>query len=89
MAKAHRLTKEIVQASPALKDVLEEARSGLLVLSYEGKTWVLQPVEDITHTFTPDELREFKAAYAEAADPKNHLSDDEMIRLLEQELENG
>lgn len=89
MAKAHRLTKEVVQASPALKNVLEEARSGLLVLSYEGQTWVLQPVEDITLTFTPDELREFKTAYAEAEDPKNHLTDEEMIRLLEHELEHG
>lgn len=89
MAKAHRLTREAVQASPALRDVLEDAESGRLVISYEGKTWVLLPVEDITHTFTPDELQEFKAAYAEAEDPENQLTDAEMMRLLEKELENG
>ncbi|HLO03992.1 MAG TPA: hypothetical protein VK191_12860, partial [Symbiobacteriaceae bacterium] len=89
MAKAHRLlTKEVVQGSPALKDVLEEARSGQLVISYEGETWVLQSVKDITHTFSLTELPEFKAAFAEAADHKNHLDDAEMMRLLEQELEN-
>lgn len=62
MAKAHGLTKEVVQASRAL--------------------------EDISHTFTPDELRVFKTAYTEAEDPRNHLTDDEMTRLLEQELKN-
>lgn len=70
-------------------DVLQQARTGQVVITYGGETWVLQSVEDITHSFTPAELLEFKTAFAEATDPQHQLDDDAMMRLLEQELENG
>lgn len=90
MAKPRVLGKEEVQANPLLADLLVRAKvSGESVITYEGATFVVQQVEDITHTFTPSELAEFAKAYAEVDDPKNRLTGDQMLRLIDRELENG
>ena len=75
MEKARQLRREEVQANPLLQDLLERAKAGgEAVISYEGLTLVLQPVEDITHTFSPEELEQFKRSYAAAENPENRFT---------------
>lgn len=75
MEKARELRQDEVKANPLLHDLLERARAGSEpVITYEGMTLVLQPVEDITHTFSPEELERFKRSYASAEDTGNRYT---------------
>lgn len=78
MEKARVLRQDEVKANPLLQDLLERAKAGgEQVITYEGLTLVLQPVEDITHTFDPVELERFRRAYAAAEDPSNRFTADQ------------
>lgn len=80
MEKARELRQEEVKANPLLRDLLERARAGgEQVITYEGLTLVLQPVEDITQTFEPEDLERFKRAYAAAEDSSNRFTADQAI----------
>lgn len=80
MEKARQLRREELQANPLLQDLLERAKAGgEAVISYEGLTLVLQPVEDITHTFSPDELERFKRSHAAAERPANRFTAEQAI----------
>lgn len=60
MEKPGELIDEEVEQSPVLQDVLERAKtSGQSLTSYHGAVFAIVAVEDITHTFTPEELRDF------------------------------
>lgn len=75
MAKARELLHEDLQANPLLRDLLESARvSGEQIVRYQGLTVLLQPVEDITHTFSQEELQDFIKAYDAAEDPAKRLT---------------
>lgn len=80
MEKARELRKDELKANPLLQDLLERAKvGGEQLITYEGLTLVLQPVEDITHTFSPEELEQFKRAYAAADDPSNRFTADQAL----------
>lgn len=80
MEKASELRPEELQANPLLQDLLERARAGgEPVLRYQGLTVVLQPVEDITHTFSHEDLARFAENYRAAENPSNRLSAAEAI----------
>ena len=75
MEKPRELIDEEVQQSPLLRDLFERARvRGQSLVNYHGVVFAITPVEDITYTFTPQEIKEFASAYAEADDPANHLT---------------
>lgn len=80
MEKARELRQEELQSNPLLRELLELARAGReQAISYQGVTVVLQPVEDITHTFSPEEREQFAAAYKAAEEPGNRLTAAEAI----------
>lgn len=75
MEKPRELVEEEVRQSPVLHELLEQARaSGQSLITYHGVVFSITPVEDISHTFTVEELREFAADYAAADNPSNHLT---------------
>lgn len=75
MEKARELRQEDLQANPLLQELFERARAGgEPAVSYQGLTVVLQPVEDITHTFNAEDLERFAHNYKAAEDPVNRLS---------------
>ena len=75
MEKPRELVDREVQNSPVLQDLLEHARAnGESLVSYQGVVFAITPVDDITHTFTPEELKEFAEDYAAADDPANQLT---------------
>lgn len=75
MEKARTLRQDEVRANPLLEELLERAKAGgEQVITYEGLTLLLQPVEDITQTFSPAELERFKRAFAAAEDPGNRFT---------------
>lgn len=51
------------------------------VLSFEGITVAVVPVEDITNSFSEEELRDFLLGWAEAEDPDEVLTREEAFRL--------
>lgn len=78
--KPRELRPEELQANPLLLDLLERARAGgELVVTYQGMTIVLQAVEDITHTFSPEELERFTSDYTAAEDPANRFTAEEAL----------
>lgn len=80
MEKARELRKEDVKANPLLQDLLERAKAGNEpVITYEGLTLILQPVEDITNTFTPEDLERFRRAYSAAEDVNNRFTADQAL----------
>jgi hypothetical protein len=80
MEKARELRQDEVKANPLLQDLLERAKAGgEQVITYEGVTLVLQPVEDITHTFSPEELERFRRAYAASEDPSNRFTAEQAL----------
>lgn len=75
MEKPHELMDNEVEQSPVLQALLERARAnGQSLVAYHGIVFAITPVEDITHTFTPEELKEFAADFAAADEPDNHLT---------------
>lgn len=73
--KPRELVDKEVEQSPVLQDLLDRARvSGQSLVSYHGIVFAITPVEDITHTFTPEELKEFALDFAAADEPDNHLT---------------
>lgn len=82
MEKPGELIDEEVEQSPVLQDVLERAKtSGQSLTSYHGVVFAIVAVEDITHTFTPEELRDFASDFAAADDPDIHLTVDQALSL--------
>lgn len=80
MEKVRKLRQDEVKANPLLQDLLEQAKAGgEQIITYEGLILVLQPVEDITHTFTPEELEQFRRAYAAADDTSNRFTADQAL----------
>lgn len=74
MGKPRQVQKEELQANPLLQDLLACARSGgEPSITFEGQTWVLQPLIDITHTLSSRERREFAEDHA-AADTEEGLT---------------
>lgn len=87
MEKPRELMEEEVQQSPVLQDLLERARAcGQSLITYHGLVFAITPVEDITHTFTPEELKEFELDFAAADDPANHLTVEEAIERNRQRV---
>ncbi|HWI62902.1 MAG TPA: hypothetical protein VNT75_13735 [Symbiobacteriaceae bacterium] len=85
--KPRELMDREVQDSPVLLDLLERAReSGQTLVTYQGTIFAITPVEDITHTFTPEELEEFAAHYAAAEDPENHLTVEQALARYRQRV---
>jgi hypothetical protein len=91
MEKARELRQDEVKANPLLQDLLERAKAGgEQVITYEGLTLILQPIEDITHTFSPEELERFKQAYAAAEDPSNRFTAAEaLVRFRARSKQDG
>lgn len=82
MQRARTVKQEEVQQSPLLQEILQRAKGGTpSVLSFEGITVAVVPVEDITHTFSEEELRDFLLGWAEAEDPDELLTKEEALRL--------
>jgi hypothetical protein len=75
------------EANPVLADLINQAKvDGHLVLRYEGATYALMPVEDLTHTFTDEELKEFALAWAEAEEPTKQLTSEQALQRSLAEL---
>lgn len=75
MERTRELRQEDLKANPLLQDLLELARAGgEPMVRYQGVTVVLHPIEDITHTFTPEELERFAENYKSTEDPSNRLT---------------
>ncbi|HEY3366746.1 MAG TPA: hypothetical protein VGK74_16975 [Symbiobacteriaceae bacterium] len=75
MEKPHELMDNQVEQSPVLQALLERAKAnGQSLVAYHGIVFAITPVEDITHTFTPEELKEFAADFAAADEPDNYLT---------------
>jgi len=91
MNKPHELMDNEVEQSPVLQALLERARaSGQLLVAYRGIVFSITPVEDLTHTFTPEELKEFAADYTAAEEPSNHLTVEQaLIRHQQRKRRNG
>lgn len=83
MEKLRQLPRDEVKGSPVLHDVLEEAKAGgESFFTYEGATFILQPVEDLTQKFSPERFEHFIKAYNAAADPANRFTEEEaMVRF--------
>lgn len=91
MEKARELRQEDLQANPLLQDLLERARAGgEPVVRYQGLTIVLQPVEDITDTFSSKDLERFAENYKAAENPANRLTAAEaLVRFRGRPRPNG
>lgn len=88
MEKPRELIDAEVQQSPILQDLLEQARScGQTVFAYNGVLFALAPIEDITHTFSIEELKEFALDYAAADDPTTHLSAEQALARYRQRVQ--
>jgi len=86
--KPRELIDQEVAQSPVLQDVLERAKtSGQSLISYHGVVFAITPVEDITHTFSPEELRDFASDFAAADDPDNHLTVDQAVARHKQRVQ--
>lgn len=86
--KPRELMDREVQDSPVLLDLLERAReSGQTLVTYQGTIFAITPVEDITHTFTPKELKEFASDFAAADDPENHLTVEQALVRYRQRVQ--
>jgi hypothetical protein len=82
MEKPRQLRQEEISANPLLWDLLERAKAGTeSVISFGGVTVIVQPVEDITHTFTAQELKEFAEDYAAADDEEQMLTVEQAMAL--------
>lgn len=87
MEKPHELMDNEVEQSPVLQTLLERARAnGQSFVAYNGIVFAITPVEDITHTFTPDELKEFAADFAAADQPDNHLTVEQALVRYRQRI---
>jgi hypothetical protein len=85
--KPRKLFDTEIEQSPVLQDLLEQARSsGQSLVSYQGIVVAIMPVEDITHTFTPEELKEFAEDFAVADDPTNHLTVEQALARYRQRV---
>lgn len=86
--KPRELVDREVQQSPILQDLLERARAtGQSLVSYHGMVFAITAVEDITHTFTEEELKEFAADYAAADQPDNHLTVEQALARYRQRVQ--
>lgn len=75
MEKPHELMENELEQSPVLQALLERAKAnGQSLVTYRGMVFAITPVEDITHTFTPEELKEFAADFTAADEPDNLLT---------------
>lgn len=82
MEKARTVKQDEIQQRPLLRDILERAKGGVpSVLTYDGVTVAVVPVEDITSTFSEEELREFLLGWAEAEEPEELLTKEEALKL--------
>lgn len=82
MEKARTVKQDEIQQRPLLRDILERAKGGApSVLTYDGVTVAVVPVEDITSTFSEEELREFLLGWAEAEEPEELLTKEEALKL--------
>lgn len=85
--KPRELVDQEVEQSPVLQDLLEHARaSGHSLLSYRGIVFAITPIEDLTHTFTPEELKEFALDYDAADEPDNHLTVEQALARYRQRV---
>lgn len=85
--KPRELVDKEIEQSPVLQDLLEQARSrGHSLVSYHGMVFAITPVEDITHTFSPEELKEFLLDFAEADKPDNHLTVEQALARYKQRV---
>lgn len=91
MEKPRVLVEEEVRQSPVLKQMLEQARArGQSLITYHGVIFSITPVEDISHAFTTEELREFAADYAAADNPLNHVTVEQALARHRQRVrQNG
>lgn len=82
MHRARTVKQAEVQQSPLLQEILQRAKGGSpSVLSFEGITVAVVPVDDITHTFSEAELRDFLLGWAEAEDTNELLTKEEAVSL--------
>ncbi len=82
MHRARKVRQEEVQQSQILQEILQRAKGGApSVLAFEGITVAVVPVEDITETFSEEELRAFLLGWAEAEDTDELLTKDEALKL--------
>ncbi len=88
MEKPRELVDTEVEQSPVLQDLLERARaSGQSLVSYHGVVFIITPVADITHTFTPEELEQFASDFAAADEPDNYLTVDQALARYRQRVQ--
>lgn len=75
MEKPRELVDHEVAQSPVFQDLLERAKAtGQSLVSYHGMLFAITAVEDITHTFSSEELKEFAKDFAAADDRENYLT---------------
>lgn len=82
MRRARTIKQEELSQSELLRDILDQARKGApSVLNYDGVTVAVVPVEEITASFSDEELREFLLGWTEAEETDELLTKDEALKL--------
>lgn len=90
MHETRKVKKEELQQSPLLQEILQQAKGGApSILSFEGVTVAVVPVEDITGTFSDQELREFLLGWAEAEESDELLTAEEAQALARERWSKG
>lgn len=80
MEKPHQIHADNKQEDSTLRVVVEQAKWGAEpVLTIEGATFVLQPVEDLTQKLSPERVEQFIQNYKAAEDPANRFNEEQAM----------
>lgn len=85
MEKPRRAPGDAGQNAAAAREMVESPKWGSEPLvTIDGATFVLQPVEDLTKTLSPERVEQFIKNYKAAEDPTNRYNEEQAMERFRQ-----
>lgn len=85
MEKSRQTPGSVGQNASTVRDVVAHPKWGSEpMLTIDGATFVLQPVEDLTRTMSPERVEQFIKNYKAAEDPANRFDEKRAMERFRQ-----
>lgn len=82
MEKPRQTSEDVGKEVPVAPAVSKWGSEPLVTI--DGATFVLQPVEDLTKTMSPERVEQFIRNYKAAEDPANRFNEKQAMELFRQ-----